>query len=83
MDATLFALIPGIPGGVEIAVLAAVGLLLFGKKLPGLGRSLGHGIIEFKRGVRGVEDEWSKIDEEQINDGLSQGEEPEHKSKPT
>jgi sec-independent protein translocase protein TatA len=30
---------------------------LFGKRLPEVGRSLGKGIIEFKKGLKGLEDE--------------------------
>lgn len=46
-----------IPGTVEWIVIAAFGLLLFGKRLPEVGRSLGKGIVEFKKGLKGVEDE--------------------------
>ena len=38
-------------------VIAVVGILLFGKRLPEVGRSLGKGIIEFKKGLKGLEDE--------------------------
>jgi sec-independent protein translocase protein TatA len=38
-------------------VLLVIGLLLFGKRLPEVGRSLGKGIVEFKRGLKGIEDE--------------------------
>jgi len=41
----------------EILLLALVGLLLFGKRLPEVGRSLGRGIVEFKKGLSGVEDD--------------------------
>ena len=48
----------GIPGGMgEWLLIAAVGLLLFGKRLPEVGRSLGKGIVEFKKGLKGVEDD--------------------------
>jgi sec-independent protein translocase protein TatA len=48
----------GFPGGMgEWLLIAAVGLLLFGKRLPEVGRSLGKGIVEFKKGLKGVEDE--------------------------
>ncbi len=30
---------------------------LFGKRLPEVARSIGKGIVEFKKGVRGIEDE--------------------------
>src|SRR5437868_2924507 len=38
-------------------VIAIIGLLLFGKRLPEVGRSLGKGIVEFKKGIRGIEDD--------------------------
>ena len=43
--------------GWEIIVVALVVLLLFGNRLPGLMRSLGQGVVEFKKGVRGIEEE--------------------------
>ncbi len=44
-------------GTPELIILAIVGLLLFGKRLPEVARNLGKGITEFKKGVRGIEDE--------------------------
>ena len=41
----------------ELMVVLGIAVLLFGKRLPEVGRSLGRGIIEFKKGIRGVEDE--------------------------
>ncbi len=41
----------------EMLLLGFVGLLLFGKKLPELARSLGKGVTEFKKGVQGIDDE--------------------------
>jgi sec-independent protein translocase protein TatA len=41
----------------EIIIILVVALLLFGRRLPEVGRSLGRGIVEFKKGLRGVEDE--------------------------
>jgi len=48
-------------GPPEWIVILIVALLLFGRRLPEVMRNLGKGIVEFKRGVRGIEDE---IDEE-------------------
>ncbi|HYE01709.1 MAG TPA: twin-arginine translocase TatA/TatE family subunit [Phycisphaerales bacterium] len=47
----------GMPHGFEWIVLLALGLLLFGRRLPEVGRSLGQSLVEFKRGIKGVTDE--------------------------
>ena len=52
--ATCFAMF-GI-GATELFVLGGIVLLLFGTRLPKVMRSLGEGIVEFKRGVQGIED---------------------------
>ena len=44
-------------GTVELMIVAGVILFLFGSRLPKVMRSLGEGIVEFKRGVQGVEDD--------------------------
>ncbi len=44
-------------GWQELLILGVVGLLIFGKRLPEVGRSLGKGIVEFKKGLSGLEDE--------------------------
>ena len=45
------------PGPMEMMIFGTIALLLFGKRLPEVARSLGKGIVEFKKGVRGIEDE--------------------------
>jgi sec-independent protein translocase protein TatA len=45
------------PTGMEWILVAGVALLLFGKRLPEVGRSLGKGIVEFKKGLKGIEEE--------------------------
>jgi sec-independent protein translocase protein TatA len=44
-------------GTPEIIIILVVGVMLFGSRLPEIGRYLGKGIVEFKKGVRGVEDD--------------------------
>ncbi len=52
----LFAFLGGLGTG-EIIVLLIIGVLLFGRKLPDVGRYLGKGIVEFKKGIKGIEDD--------------------------
>jgi sec-independent protein translocase protein TatA len=47
----------GMPGATEWIIIGIIGLLLFGKRLPEVGRSLGKGIVEFKKGLKGIEDD--------------------------
>jgi len=56
MNPTL-ALFFGPPGWGELLVLGMLGLLIFGKRLPEIGKSVGRGIVEFKKGLSGLEDD--------------------------
>lgn len=44
-------------GTMELAILLVLGLLLFGHKLPGLARSLGRAIVDFRQETAGLTDE--------------------------
>ena len=57
---SVLAFLPGAPGPFEMMVFGVIALLLFGKRLPEVARSLGKGIVEFKKGVKGIEDEVSQ-----------------------
>ena len=46
-----------LPGGTEWVVILIVGLLLFGRRLPDIARSVGKSIVEFKRGIKDVRDD--------------------------
>ena len=50
-------------GPMELLVIAILGVLLFGRKLPEISKYLGKSIIEFKKGMKGLEDH--------IDDGYS------------
>lgn len=54
MDATY--ILAWMPGPMELVVIGLFGLLIFGKRLPEVGKSLGRSIVEFKKGLNGVED---------------------------
>ena len=44
-------------GWQELLILAVIGVLIFGKRLPSVGRSVGQSIVEFKKGLAGVDEE--------------------------
>jgi sec-independent protein translocase protein TatA len=45
-------------------IIGALGLLIFGKRLPEVGRSLGKGIVEFKKGLKGIEEDVTQVDDQ-------------------
>lgn len=49
-----------LPGGGEWIIIGIVALLLFGRRLPDVARSLGQSIVAFKRGIRDVTDDIDK-----------------------
>ncbi len=53
----------GFIGPLEVFIVALVVLLLFGNRLPSVMRSAGQGLVEFKKGMQGIEDQ----DKEGIN----------------
>ena len=54
----------------HLLLIAVVVLLLFGNRLPQVMRSLGEGVVEFKKGMQGIEEDkdrarpkksWNKV----------------------
>ena len=41
----------------SMIIIGIIGVLLFGKRLPEVGRSVGKSLMEFKRGMQGIESE--------------------------
>jgi sec-independent protein translocase protein TatA len=39
----------------HVLIVAVIALLLFGDRLPEVMRSMGRGVMEFKKGMRGIE----------------------------
>jgi sec-independent protein translocase protein TatA len=44
-------------GPMEMMIVGVIAVLLFGNKLPEVGRSLGRSLVEFKKGMTGIQDE--------------------------
>ena len=55
--APLLGNITGLFGGEGMILIILLLLLFYGRNLPSVGRSLGKGISEFKRGLKGLEDD--------------------------
>jgi sec-independent protein translocase protein TatA len=41
-------------GPLEMIIVMGIAVLLFGKRLPEVGRTLGKGIVEFRKGLSGM-----------------------------
>lgn len=55
-------------GPLEMLIVGGLAVMLFGKRLPEVGRSLGKGILEFKRGLNDVA---SGLDLDESSSGIS------------
>jgi len=55
----------GTIGWPEILLLGILALLIFGNRLPDVGRSLGRGIIEFKKGIREIKDDLDQAESDE------------------
>ena len=54
----------GMPGGPEWIIILIIAVLIFGRRLPDIARSVGKSITEFKKGVHEAKDDVkSSIDE--------------------
>lgn len=57
-------LFPGFPGGIELAVIVLIAILLFGaNKIPKLARSTGQAMGEFQKGREEIDQELQEMRE--------------------
>ncbi len=55
----------GMPGPTEWIVIGVVAVLIFGNRLPDVGRSVGKSIVEFKKGLKGIKEDIDKASDEE------------------
>ena len=60
----MIAVVPMFFGHWELIIVALIALLLFGNRLPALMRSLGLSIVEFKKGVKGIDEDVTPADKD-------------------
>lgn len=58
---TIMAFLPNL-GFPEMIIIGIVALLIFGRRLPEVGRSVGKSIVEFKKGLKETEDSIKDVD---------------------
>jgi sec-independent protein translocase protein TatA len=51
----------GLPG----IVILVLGLLIFGRRLPEMGKNIGRTIVEFKKGLSGISEDVKAAEEEE------------------
>lgn len=56
------------PGSIEWVVIALVALLIFGKRLPSVARSIGQCIVEFRSGLRRTKEGVNEVKEELLGE---------------
>jgi sec-independent protein translocase protein TatA len=66
---TLLAFLPNI-GPQEMIIVLVIAVLLFGKRLPEVGRSLGKSIVEFKKGLQGIQNDVDSAVANPIREGM-------------
>lgn len=64
----------GLSGPYELMIVAGIVLLLFGKRIPSVMHSLGRSLVEFKKGIKGIEDDLGHEENEKKDQETSSNE---------
>ncbi len=67
----------------ELFIVGAVAVLLFGNKLPSVARSLGKSVTDFKRGMAGLEEEFHGASESASRPKVSKYADADDRDEPT
>ena len=59
------------PSPIELCIVLVVAVLLFGKRLPSIARSVGSSFVEFKNGLKGLDDSTKDLSKE-VSDTLKE-----------
>jgi len=54
----------GVPGGWEWIIILVVALLIFGRRLPEIARSLGKSLTEFKKGIHEAKETKDELEQD-------------------
>lgn len=57
----------GMPGPTEWIIIGVVAVLIFGNRLPDVGRSVGKSIVEFKKGLKGLKEDIDNVSSNEDN----------------
>jgi len=49
------------PGPTEMIVIGVVAVLIFGRRLPEVGKNLGRSLVEFKSSLKGTKDDVTEV----------------------
>lgn len=74
-----YSLAIGMPGFGEWVLIALLGLLFFGRRLPEVGRSVAKSIVEFKKGLKEIE---TDVEDATVDRGNTTVASPQHRFDP-